>query len=132
MTPDGIQLIRRLYQLWNSGDEDELLSFIHPDFEYKTSGVFPGFDPVYRGPEGMARFRSAMLEAWDSFSIEPIEIVQREDHFIADLEFVGRGHSSGVEVRLDFHHVGHLRDGKVDRLVSGPTREQTLADAGLS
>ncbi len=132
MSRENVDVIRRAYGLWNSGDWDRFLGLVHPDCVFTTSGAFPGFDPVYRGPEGMARFLDTMLEAWEAFEIVPTEILDRGDYVIAELQFVGTGRISGVEVTVEFHHVCHLRDGLLDRLVSHPDRVEALEAAGLS
>ena len=104
-----------------------MLSPLHPDCEYTTSGAFPGFDPVYRGREGMARFRRTMLEAWETvLDRAPSRSPSATATTSSTLGSSARGSSSGVDVTLEFHHVGRMRDGKVIRLVAGATREQAL------
>lgn len=132
MSQENVESVRRAYEFWNSGDWEPFLESVHPELVYTTSGAFPGFDPVYRGREGMARFRDTMLEAWETFEIQPRDIVDRGDYVIADLQFVGTGRMSGVRVTVGFHHVCHFRDGLLDRLVSHPDRESALEAAGLS
>jgi len=80
----------------------------------------------------MARFSDTMLEAWETFEIEPAEIRDRGDYVVVDLQFRGTGRMSGVEVTVGFHHVCHFRDGLMDRLVSHPDRAEALEAAGLS
>ena len=132
MSEENVELVRRAYELWNHNETDEFLESAHPDLVYTTSGVFPGFDPVYRGREGLAQFRETMLEAWESFHIEPTQLSPHGDWVIAALRFVGRGKASGVEVDIEFHHAVHIRDGLMDRLLSTPDRSKALEAAGLS
>jgi ketosteroid isomerase-like protein len=128
---ENVATARLGYELWNRGDMDEFVEYLHPDFTYTTSGVFPGFDPVYRGREGMLRFRDTMLEAWKSFILEPTEIAARGDHVIVAVRFLGTGRESGADVSVDFHHVQHFRDGLVDRLSAHADRAGALQAAGL-
>ena len=58
-------VIRAALEAWNANDLDAWLGAAHPAIVFHTSGVFPDFDPVYRGHEGMTEFWRAMHEPWD-------------------------------------------------------------------
>jgi ketosteroid isomerase-like protein len=105
---------------------------LHPDLVFTTSGVFPGFDPVYRGPEGMSRFAETMLEAWATFELEPTSIEDHGEYVVVALRFRGIGRSSGVETTSSFHHALRFRGGLVERIASHPDRAQALEAFGLS
>jgi ketosteroid isomerase-like protein len=68
------ELIRAGYEAWNRNDLDAWLEVLHPDVEFHTSGVWPDFDPVYRGREGLADFWRRMHEPWEKFRIEVDQI----------------------------------------------------------
>jgi ketosteroid isomerase-like protein len=131
MSPENVELVRRGYEAWNRSDVEAFLQVAHPQVVYRTSGVFPGFDPEYHGREGMARFRETMLEAWDEFRLEPTEIAPRGDWVVAAVRFVGKGRRSGVDVVVPFHHAFHFRGGLVDRLIAARERAEVLEAAGL-
>lgn len=77
MSQENVEKVQRAYELWNADDVEAFLDLWHPRGIYTTSGTFPGFQPAYRGREGMARFRDTMLEAWASFQLEPTGLVDR-------------------------------------------------------
>ena len=129
---EDIEIATRLYALWNSGAEAEIEELVHPELEYTTSGTFPGFDAVYRGREGFAKFRREMLEAWEYLEIEPREIDDRGGWLLVELRFHGKGRGSGAEVDLEFHHAAQIRDGLLYRLVARPNRIGALEAAGLA
>jgi ketosteroid isomerase-like protein len=132
MSQENVERVRRAYAFWNEDEVDAFLEMSHPELVFTTSGAFPGFDPVYRGREGMARFRDTMLEAWETFRIEATEFAAYGDWVVIAVRFIGKGRTSGVEVDIAFHHAAHFRDGLIDRLISTPRREQALEAAGLS
>ena len=117
------------YEAWNARDLDRFASYFTDDALYVTSGLFPGIDETYRGPDGMRRFHADMLSAWDSFRLEPLEIHEDSGFLLAPIRFHGRGRSSGVEVTLDFHHVAVVESEKVRFIAAGPTPEAALATA---
>ena len=131
MSPDHVEIIRRAYELWNADEDERLLESFHPDVVYVTSGVFPGFDPEYRGREGIARFRDEMLEAWERFELEPLDVAVEGDVVTVAIRFVARGRVSGVDVDVAFHHVAQMRDGLIYRFAAHPDPERARAAAGI-
>jgi ketosteroid isomerase-like protein len=124
-------LVRRIYAAWNEGETEDLGRFFADDFEYSTSGQFPGFDPVYKGPEGMLRFYEEMLSAWESFRIEMLDLEPHGEGVVTKVHFVARGHSSGVEVKLVFFHGLRFSGEKISLLVGAASAEEAIARAGL-
>ena len=116
-----------LYDAWNQGETSRFSEFFAEDAIYETSGLFPGFAPTYRGPEGMRRFYETMLEAWESFQIEVVETIEDEDALITRVQFTGRGKTSGVEVDLEFAHGFHFDGEQVTHLVSRGSVEEVRA-----
>jgi ketosteroid isomerase-like protein len=59
VSQENVDNYRRSIALWNSGDLDGLLALAatEPDSEFRTSGMFPGVERVYRGV--LIRTRSA-------------------------------------------------------------------------
>ena len=45
MSRENVEATRALLVAWNRGDLDGTLALTHPDFEFRTSGVYPGLDP---------------------------------------------------------------------------------------
>ena len=125
------ELVRRIYAAWNEGETEGLDRFFSEDFEYSTSGHFPGFEPVYKGPEGILRFYEEMLSAWESFRIELRSLEPRGDGLLASVHFAARGHASGIVVELDFFHALRFSDGKVCRLAASASPEAALEAGGL-
>ncbi len=127
MESGPIAVVREAYSAWNERREADYLASFHPDVVYLTSGTFPGFDPEYHGREGMASFRSEMLEAWEAFELEPLAITERDGLVIVELRFVAVGRESGVRVEVKFHHVASFEDGLVVRFAASPDLETALA-----
>jgi ketosteroid isomerase-like protein len=68
------EVIRTGYEAWNRDDRDAWLDVLHPAAEFQTSGVWPDFDPVYRGKQGLAEFWRRMHEPWQEFRIDIEEL----------------------------------------------------------
>jgi ketosteroid isomerase-like protein len=131
MSRENVELARRTYEAWNVGDRQGWLDTLDPGVELTTSGIWPDFDPVYRGHEGAARFYDQINEAWEYFRVEPQGIVEEGTGLGVAVLFRGKGAGSGVEVELEFHHGLHIRDGLIDHLASRRTLAEALEAAGL-
>ncbi len=132
MSRENVELVQRGYALFNAGDIDAWLALFHGDIELKVSGVFPGFDPLYRGHDGLRRFCETLLEAWESFRADPVEVVDRGEYVGVVLALGAKGAGSGAEVDVKFNHAFRFREGLIDRWASYPTLDQALEAAGLS
>jgi hypothetical protein len=71
MSQENVEVIRAIYAAWDTRDLDALLELTDPEIEFRTSGYFPDFEPIYRGHQGVRSFWEAMLVPWDeSFRID--------------------------------------------------------------
>jgi ketosteroid isomerase-like protein len=132
MSQESVELARRTYEAWNAGNRQEWLDTLDPAVEFTTSGVWPDFDPVYRGYEGVVRFYDRLNEAWDYFRIEPQTFIEKRTGVGVALLFGGKGAGSGVEVELEFHHGLHMHAGLIDHPASRRTLAEALEAAGLA
>lgn len=124
------ELIRAGYEAWNRNDLDAWLEVLHPDVEFHTSGVWPDFDPVYRGREGLADFWRRMHEPWEKFRIDVDQIDEQGDCFVLTLRFRAEGVDSGVEVDMRFANAIRVRDGLQIEVVSRRTVEEAREALG--
>jgi ketosteroid isomerase-like protein len=56
MSQENVEVIRAIYAAWDARDLDALLELTDPDIEFRTSGYFPDFEPIYRGHQGLRSF----------------------------------------------------------------------------
>jgi ketosteroid isomerase-like protein len=91
------QLVLRGIALWNEGDFEGALEDLEPDIEWYTSGDIPGFDPVYRGHDGVRRFWRAWTETWESMTADIEQVFERETELLVHARFRARGRG-GLEV----------------------------------
>jgi ketosteroid isomerase-like protein len=118
------ELVLAGYEAWNHDDLDAWLIVLHPDVEFHTSGVFPDFDPVYRGKRRLAEFWRQMHEPWEVFRIDIEQIDEEGDCFALALRFRAKGVDSGVEVDMRFGNAIRLHDGLMVEIVSRRTAEE--------
>src|SRR5829696_4228941 len=56
MSQENVEVIRGIYAAWDARDLDALLELTDSEIEFRTSGYFPDFEPIYRGHQGLRSF----------------------------------------------------------------------------
>jgi ketosteroid isomerase-like protein len=87
----------------------------------------------YRGHES---FRKWLLEdwgsAWESYTIEPEQLVDAGDTVVSVFTMTARGKGSGVETRRRNATVNTVQNGRITRVEYYTTEEEARAAAGLT
>ena len=130
MSQENVEQWLRSADAWNRGDREEWLRDIPPDWEFHTSGAFPGLRPVYRGPEGAAALWEAMREPWATFAVKADRIEDIGDKLIALVTFEVRGRD-GLETGRRWAYVVTFSDGLPRRTDNYPTWDAALEAAGI-
>ncbi len=131
MSRSNEQVLLERYAAWGRDDLDGWLELMDENVEFRTSGYFPDFAPLYRGHEGMARFWEDMRAPWEHFRIELDRYVEGGDRAAAAVRFIARGAGSGADVELEFGHALGFRGGRVASLAAFRSFDEALEDAGL-
>ena len=113
MSREKMEVVRRMYDAWNRDDFEAARPLIHPEVEWRTSGAFPGLEPVYRGVSGVRRFWEDLKEPWESFLIHIDRDAVEGDTVIVNLRFEAIGRASGAKVVLHFANSWRIQDGLV-------------------
>jgi ketosteroid isomerase-like protein len=114
----------------NRGEYDVLLMSVHPDSELIPPGRGKsglGFEPVYRGPEGMLAFLRQWKAGFHEFRYEPREIADPGgSRFAVRVGMIGTL-TAGSEIRDEYGIVYTMRDGLVGRMENFYDWEAALA-----
>ncbi len=131
MASDRVRIASDAYEAWNRGDFDAMVENASPAIEWITSGVFPDFDPVYRGHDGIRRFWDNMQSAWEVIEVRPTRFTEYGDRLLVELHFNGKGRESGVEVELNWAQVITYRGDLILRIAGYPTVGDAREREGL-
>jgi ketosteroid isomerase-like protein len=130
VTESNREIAERGYAAWNNDDLDGLLDFCHPEVEYYTSGVFPGLQSVYYGPEGIKQWWADFHEPWQEIKVIPQRIAETDKGVAVLILFKGTGRQ-GIEAEMEFINTIEVRDGLAFRFDSQPPTEKALRELGL-
>jgi hypothetical protein len=131
MSQENVEVVRSLYEAWNSGDYAALRQKVDPEIEVEVA-LGGSFDGRYRG---LAAAEEPVAEFWTNFGSQHTEIeecVTQGDEVAVGVRLEGRGKHSGAEVEWRIAHVWTLRRGKIVRWRLFKTMQDALEAAGLS
>jgi ketosteroid isomerase-like protein len=91
------EIVRRAHEALNAGDVEALVALCDEDFRLDMSDRV--LNPrVYDGHDGIRAFYAEVLDVWESFTWEPIELHELDNLVVAVLHSTGKGRSSGLEL----------------------------------
>jgi ketosteroid isomerase-like protein len=131
VTPEELDLVRRGYELWNSGDFEGVAALCFADdIEWWNSPEWPG-TRTYYGLESVIQFLqeevASIIELGD-IEIEGLEVYG--DEVLIRMLARTRGAESGADIgKIPIFHVARIRDGRVARVRAYLTPDEALAAA---
>jgi ketosteroid isomerase-like protein len=132
VSQENVDRYRRSIALWNSGDLDAVLALAatEPDSEFRTSGVFPGVDRVYRGVEGVRQLWTDMRGPWEKLHIRIERMEDLGDTLLALFTFEATGRD-GIAATQQWAHVVKFDPGKTTITENYSSWPEALKAVGL-
>lgn len=127
-----VALVRAGYDTWNRLDLDGWLAFLDPDVVLDLPGIFPDFERVYRGHEGVTRFWGHLHDPWEEFHIDVERIEEGGDMVVVALRFRAKGAGSGAHVDMRYGHAIRFRGERAVEIIARRTPEEAERDLRAS
>ena len=131
MSEQSVEIVRRVYDAFGSGDRDSLFALADDAVELEVSDAYFDAPRTYRGHEGMRELFAAQAEVFDPFRLEPEEFLDADDQVVVLARAGGVARMSGVEVLGRFGHLWTLRGGKIIHFKEFKDPAEALEVAGL-
>ena len=104
------------------------MAFCHPEVEWSA----PEDGTTYRGREGVSQRLEEWLDSFDDCRYEVQRIIDcGDDEVLVEATEVGRGATSGAEVRATNYELLTIRDGLIVRIREYYDEGKALEAAGL-
>jgi ketosteroid isomerase-like protein len=129
MSEANVEALRRGYTALNRGDLSVVLDLLDPEIEWHepATSLEGG---THHGRDGFERFLRGWLESFDSFRVEPEQVVERGNDLVVVVHQTGTGRSSGLPVETRLAHVWTVADGKAVRWEAVQDHEAAVGDGG--
>ena len=122
--------MRRSIDAWNRGDFDGWLESVHPDMEFRTSGLYPGLEPIYRGLVELRHFWNDFRDPWESLHIDVDDAREVGNRVVALCTFHGHARE-GLSVQREAAMVWTFVNGLVISVESYGSWKEALDAIGL-
>ena len=126
--PGGVPAWRPIFDAFESRDDERIVAHCDPEIEWHT--LWPGMEGVYRGWEGVKRWRAAIDEALADLSLHMDEAIELDpDFFYLAYRLSAQGRQSGVASNMEIYDLWKLRNGKLLVRWTYRDRDDALAAA---
>jgi ketosteroid isomerase-like protein len=130
MSDENVEIVRRGFAAWNSGDMDALRELYDPDIVWRAPEGWPEPGP-YVGREAVMRQLEQMRETFDIDNFELLsDFIDAADRVL--VRFIWRGMGQGPESNVEATGVYTLRKGKVVAIEFFWDHAEALETLGLS
>ena len=114
MSQENIEVVRRIFELWNRGDLTAWISMHHPEVIIVPPDGWPEGQQARSREEWMAQARR-LTDSWAEQHIEVKQIVDSGDSVLVLFSWITRGKGSDIPLVTDMASVATVHDGLVTR-----------------
>jgi uncharacterized protein len=125
----NVEALQRGYEALNRGDLSVVLELLDPEIEWHEPEPSPDAG-THAGRDSFERFFRSWIDSFDGFTVEPEQVLERDDKLIAVVHQSGRGRASGVQVDARLAHVWTVKDGRAIRWEAIANVDDALRDPG--
>jgi ketosteroid isomerase-like protein len=114
MSKENVELVRRVYELWNRGDLDAAVEMLDQHVVWNAYVHLPDSRPRH-GVHEVQQWAGEFAEAWGEIQVQIKRLEEvGDDLVLALVRMTGRGRGSGAAVESGVDgHVWTVRDRKV-------------------
>jgi len=128
MSQENVDLVRRSWDASLAEDWPAVLATLHPDAEIRDFDV-PDAD-VHRGHDGFFAWIRRWNEAWDTWTVDDLDIKSVGDHgIVACFRMIATGGHSGLELERRDAIVYRVDGGQIVYLAYYNDQDQALEAA---
>jgi ketosteroid isomerase-like protein len=131
MSQENVEVIRRIFEAFNSEDVERVVALTHPDLVVDIPAEVSAEPDTYRGPDGMRRYLSSFQDAMDEIRFEPERLWDVGQSVVVALRLTAKGRQTAIPVEQRSAGVWTIRDGKVIRIRVCASLSEALEAVGL-
>ena len=125
-------MVRQSFEATAREDWVALAERISDDCQVHDFDIPDAAGEVYRGPDGLLDWLAQWDRAWETWSIEDLDLREiGDDRVLALFRMVARGRDSGIEVNRHDAILYTVRGGGISRVEYYNDQQQALEAAGL-
>jgi ketosteroid isomerase-like protein len=130
MSQENVEVVRRIFDGWATGDFGAGLTDLDPDVVFVVRHPFPEAVETV-GPNGIRDYMRGFLDNWETYAVEARNLQAVGDTVVADAVQHGEGKASGIEMEQPFFMLFSFLGGKIVRIESILNRDEAFKAAGI-
>jgi uncharacterized protein len=130
MSQENVEVVRRMYDAFHSGDADGALAHFDPDVVIDASKARPDVG-VGQGREQVNAFVTSWVGTWEEWREDIEEMRDLGSRVLVLTVQHGRGRGSGVDVEARYAFLYDVHGGKITRMALYGELGEALEAAGL-
>ena len=131
MSQENVEVVRRMYEAWASGDFHAGADDLDPHVVFVVRPGIAEFG-VFSGPAGVKTYMRRILESFERLTIEATHLRAVGDTVVARVFQQGKGRATGIEVDDRYFQLFTFRGGRVVRMDVVRDEAEALEAVGLS
>jgi ketosteroid isomerase-like protein len=130
VSAQNVEIVRRIYETWNSGDLG--LELFDQSFEMHQSATLLDSASVFRGHDGLLQAVKELFTGLRDLSWKADDFIEAlDDQVVVPFRFRARGRTKRVPVDISLVHVWTLRDDLAIRCDTYEDLAKALEAVGL-
>jgi ketosteroid isomerase-like protein len=128
---ENVDVVREMFEAFNSEDIERMLAFTHPDFEVAVPPSLSAEPDTYRGLDGMRRYWESFQDAMEEIRFQPGRVADTEQGVLVEMHLTARGRQTGIPVEQRVIGVWEIRERKAFHIQVFPSLDDALEVLGL-
>lgn len=126
-----MEVVRRALAAFDSGDIEQVLSMVAPDFEARVAPELSAEPDTYRGNAGVRRYFDSFREAFEQIRFEVESLTDAGDSVVVGMRMTAVGKVTKIPVEQRNAGVWTVVDGKLARIETYAKLDDALSAAGV-
>ncbi len=131
MSQENVEVVRHALAAFNSGEVEQVLAVVQPDFEARIAPELSAEPDTYRGSAGLQRYFDSFREAFEEIRFEVEDLTDAGDSVVVGLRMTAVGKVTKIAVEQRNAGVWTIAGGKLARIDTYASLEEALRAAGL-
>jgi ketosteroid isomerase-like protein len=128
---ERVEIVRQVFEAFNSEDIERMLAFAHPDLEIEVPAELSAEPDVYRGPDGMRRYFQSFQDVMEEIRFLPERFWDVDPSVVVAIRVTAKGRQTSIPVEQRSTGVWTISDSKVIHVRAYPTSTDALKAVGL-